>query len=225
MRHVARTPGLFHLRSLRRHAPGACGEHAGSRASAHPRSISRMPLLFRDFDKRVEIRSPREGLIRLRRHDEAATYLKRLGTTPEILEALRTVLNQYHGMNVERLSDAQVLQEAVRHLQSGSLQLMEVFEPRLEAPSTIVAEPQEVAAVEVTPPPAPRALLPLLEALQIEGAEVLPEIMQTLAQIDVIIAGIGSATLSLEPAPSKIPDITATMDSFSADITDTLGSL
>ena len=184
-----------------------------------------MPLLFRDFDKRVEIRSPREGLIRLRRHDEAATYLKRLGTTPEILEALRTVLNQYHGMNVERLSDAQVLQEAVRHLQSGSLQLMEVFEPRLEAPSTIVAEPQEVAAVEVTPPPAPRALLPLLEALQIEGAEVLPEIMQTLAQIDVIIAGIGSATLSLEPAPSKIPDITATMDSFSADITDTLGSL
>ena len=70
----------------------------------------------------------------------------------------------------------------------------------------------------------PRAL-PLLEELQIEGAEVLPEIMQTLEQIDVTIAGIGSASVSLEPAPSKIPAISATMDSSSAGITDTLGSL
>lgn len=184
-----------------------------------------MPLLFRDFDKRVEIRSSREGLIRFRRHDDAAAYLKQLGDAPDILKALRTVLHEHHGVDVARLDDAAVVEAAMRRLETGSLQLMEVFEPRLEAPATTVEEPEAEAPVDLAPPPGPPPLLPLLEELQIEGAEVLPEIMQTLEQIDVTIAGIGSASVSLEPAPSKIPAISATMDSSSTGITDTLGSL
>ena len=141
------------------------------------------------------------------------------------MAALRRVLHEQHGADVRWLSDATVIEEAARRLENGSLQLMEVFEPRLEAPSTIVEEPEEEAAAEMAPPPGPPPLLPLLEELQIEGDEVLPEITQTLEQIDATIAGIGSATVSLEPAPSKIPAISASMQSSSASITDTLASL
>ena len=184
-----------------------------------------MALLFRDFDKRVEIRSSREGVIRFRRDSDAAAYLKKLGNAPNLQIALRTVLHEHLGLDVRRLADETVIEEVVRRLENGSLQLMEVFEPRLEAPSTIVEEPEEEAPAEVAAPPAPPPLLPLLEELQIEGAEVLPEITQTLEQIDVTIAGIGSATVSLAPAPSKIPAINTSMQSSSTSITDTLGAL
>jgi hypothetical protein len=178
-----------------------------------------MALLFRDFDKRVEIRSSREGTMRFRQRSDAANCLKQL------VVSLCKMLEEHRGQDTSRLTDAQVILEAIRSLENGSLQLMEMYEPRLEAPSTMEEEPEAEAPAEMAPPPAPPALLPLLEELQIEGAEVLPEITQTLEKIDATIAGIGSATVSLAPAPSKIPAINATMQSSSASITDMLGAL
>ena len=54
-------------------------------------------------------------------------------------------------------------------------------------------------------------LLPVLEELQIEGAEVLPEIDQSLEQIDLTMGSIDSAGASLKPTPEKIAAIDTTM--------------
>ena len=51
----------------------------------------------------------------------------------------------------------------------------------------------------------------LLEEVQIEGAEVLPEIEQSLEQVDITIGEINLAPVSLEPTPSKVPAISEKM--------------
>jgi len=192
-------------------------------ASRH--GVTRTAQIYRDFDKRVEIRSARDGIIRYHRDVDAVVFLREHRDLPGLAAALRQALGQHHDLDLRRLSDEEVFAETERRLRNGWLQLMEIFEPRIEAPATVEEEPEEETPAEVAAPPAPPPLLPLLEELQIEGAEVLPEITQTLEQIDVTIAGIGSATVSLAPAPSKIPAINATMQSSSASITDTLGAL
>ncbi len=184
-----------------------------------------MQVLFRDVQKRVEIGSPREGVIHFDRLSEAVLYLRRHRHRTSVIATLRQVLFEHQHILVSRMTDDEIINEVSRRLLNGSLQLLEMFEPRIEAPCTVIEEPQAEAAVEMAPPPSLPPLLPLLEALQIEGAEVLPEIMQTLEQIDVTITSIGSASVSLVPAPSKIPAIGTAMDTSSADITDTLGAL
>lgn len=196
-----------------------------------------MALLFRDFDKRVEIRSAREGLIRFRQHADAAFYLRKHRGRPGLIAALRQMLAEHHHLQVRRLSDDEVIDEVARRLVNGSLQLMEMFEPRVEAPTT----PQEEAPLEEEPAvfmpaaavaAAPAAavpeeppLLPLLEEVQIEGAEVLPEIMQTLEQIDLTLAKIDIASVSLEPAPSGLPPINSAMRQAGSSAIETLGAL
>ncbi len=68
-------------------------------------------------------------------------------------------------------------------------------------------------------------LLPLLEQVQIEGAEVLPEVLQTLEQIDISLGSLDLAALSLEPAPSAIPGISGAMSEASASVTAALDAL
>ncbi len=197
-----------------------------------------MALLFRDFDMRIEIRSTREGLIRFRQHADAVFYLRKHSGRPGLITSLRQVLAEHHHIQVRRLSDDEVIEEVARRLLNGSLQLMEMFEPRVEVPTT----PQEKAAEEEAPavyipaaamatPTAPAVvvpevpLLPLLEEVQIEGAIVLPEIMQTLAQIDLTLGGISLATVSLEPAPSGVPPINSAMRQVSTSAIETLEAL
>ena len=72
--------------------------------------------------------------------------------------------------------------------------------------------------------PAP-PLLPILQTVQIEGAEVLPEIMQTLNNVKLAIGSIDLASLSLAPAPSKVPQIQTAMTDASTAITTALGDL
>lgn len=104
---------------------------------------------------------------------------------------------------------------------------------RAPAPAVLPAAPPPPAVVEPpsmslaqllapvpTPPP---ALLPVLEEVQIEGAEVLPEIEQSLEQVDLSIGEIGS--VSLEPAPSKVPDIEKAMNEAAAGAQADLGKL
>jgi hypothetical protein len=196
-----------------------------------------MALLFRDFDKRVEIRSTREGLIRFHRMSEAVHYLRKNCNRPGVTAALRQVLTEHHLLQVWRLSDQEVIDEVARRLLNGSLQLMEMFEPRVKGATTPHEEPQVDEPVAIEPVPARAAapaaaaipavppLLPLLEEVQIEGAEVLPEIMQTLEQIDLTMASIDLASVSLEPAPSGVPAIGSAMQKVSSSVTTTLDGM
>lgn len=68
-------------------------------------------------------------------------------------------------------------------------------------------------------------LLPLLEELQIEGAEVLPEITQSLEQIDLTLGTIDLAGISLAPTPSKVPQINTAMTDASQAVTKTIDEL
>ncbi len=193
-----------------------------------------MALLYRDFDKRVEIRSTRDGLIRYHRYAEAVDYLRSNRDRPELADALRQELTRYSRIEVADLTDDQVMEEVERRLLNGSLQLMEVFEPKVKGRTTPAEEPAEegpivvpAAAVLAAAVPVPEAppLLPLLEEVQIEGAEVLPEIMQTLEQIDLMMASIDLATVSLEPAPSGVPAIGSAMQQASSSVTASLGAM
>ena len=68
-------------------------------------------------------------------------------------------------------------------------------------------------------------LLPVLEELQIEGAEVLPEIDQSLEQIDLTMGSIDSAGASLKPTPEKIAAIDTTMTEAGKAVDQTLKDL
>jgi hypothetical protein len=69
------------------------------------------------------------------------------------------------------------------------------------------------------------SLLPDLEDLRIEGAEVLPELDQAMTQIDAVIASIGSASLSLDPAPDKIAPINVSLSDATSRTTAALAAL
>lgn len=58
-------------------------------------------------------------------------------------------------------------------------------------------------------------LLPALKKVQIEGAEVLPEIKQSLAETRATLATLGNVSASLEPAPNKVPEIKSTLEQAS----------
>ncbi|NQW94594.1 MAG: hypothetical protein HQ446_11310 [Polaromonas sp.] len=68
-------------------------------------------------------------------------------------------------------------------------------------------------------------LLDVLEEVQIEGAEVLPEVQQSLAQIRATLGSVKGASGSMAPVPNKLPDVKTAMDGSSAEITQTLDKL
>lgn len=65
-------------------------------------------------------------------------------------------------------------------------------------------------------------LLPLLVEVQIAGAKVLPEVLQTLEQIDLTMGSLDLAGISLEPTPSGVAAISEGMQQASASVTATL---
>ena len=78
----------------------------------------------------------------------------------------------------------------------------------------------DLPSVPVLPP-----LLPALEDLQIEGAEVMPEVEQSLAQIDATLGTVGSVSASLEPAPDGVPAVKSGMADASARVKGRLDAL
>ncbi|RSZ60488.1 hypothetical protein HF313_19620 [Massilia atriviolacea] len=67
-------------------------------------------------------------------------------------------------------------------------------------------------------------ILPVLEELRIEGAEVLPELDQSLAEVELSIARFSGASLSLDPAPDKVAQIAAAMKAAADEAQATLSS-
>jgi hypothetical protein len=95
-----------------------------------------------------------------------------------------------------------------------------------DAATTTTDSEAEVVSLNTLTDPAPvLAILPVLEEVQMETAEVLPEIDQSLEQIDQTMAGIDLASASLAPTPEKIPLIQKGMTDASAAIDKTLGEI
>jgi hypothetical protein len=75
------------------------------------------------------------------------------------------------------------------------------------------------AVVELPP------LLPALEQVQIEGAEVMPEVLQSLEQIDAALGSLGAVGASLDPLPHRVPDVPEAMAQASAELRRELDAL
>lgn len=112
-----------------------------------------------------------------------------------------------------------VLEEHARHARPG----------RLVAPPSPAASSAALAALpalsSLPTQPAVENLLPVLEDIRVEGAEVLPELDQSLEQVTASISSVESVSLSLEPAPSKVADITASMSEATERANAELGEL
>ena len=173
--------------------------------------------------------------------DEASAYLGFWTHEAAALSSLRYALYRCeHSPAVFAFSDRQVIQALSRKLAQGALVLTETSAPAGEVGWPQIPEttaPAVAASVEgadsvpinlnklpLDKPPVP-PLLPLLEELQIEGAEVLPEIEETLEQIDLTMGSIDLAGVSLKPAPSKVPEINTAMTDASSSVTKTLDEL
>jgi hypothetical protein len=160
--------------------------------------------------------------------------------------ALRIALYQAQpSAGIMALSDQEVLHRLAEKLVSGSLILSANRSggwPSAEVSSSAAgsaaaaagAAAGAAAAIESAPvvnlnalpdPPAVPAILPVLEEVEIGGAEVLPEVDQTLAQIDVALGTMDQASASLQPAPSKLPLINEAMTKASQAVTQTLDAL
>jgi hypothetical protein len=147
------------------------------------------------------------------RADDAGAYLCFWKNEAAAVTALRYALYRCeHSPSVFSFSDQQVIQALAAKLARGAL---------VAAPdsSTLI----NLDALPDRPPVPP--LLPLLEEVQIEGAEVLPEIEQTLEQIDLTLGSIDLAGASLAPTPSKVPLIETAMTDASRSVTKTLDDL
>lgn len=100
---------------------------------------------------------------------------------------------------------------------------------RLTAPPTSASTNSALAGMpalsDMPVVPTLPPLLDVLEDVQIEGAEVLPEVEQSLAQISDTLASVQGASGSMAPVPIKVPDVKTAMDSTSADINQALDQL
>jgi hypothetical protein len=191
-------------------------------------------------DRFSSLPSGRGPALAFSRADEAAAYLSFWTTDAAATSALRYALYRCeHSPSVFSLSDRQVIQALSAKLAHGTLLLTEDGVasngggwPVIPAAAAAVsgamgagaAAPINLNQLPATPIPPP-PLLPLLEELQIEGAEVLPEIEQTLEQIDLTMGSIDLAGVSLEPTPSKVPLIETAMTDASSSVTKTLDDL
>ncbi len=92
------------------------------------------------------------------------------------------------------------------------------------ASAVVPAEVVSLNAVAVPVVPVP-PILPVLEEVQMEGAEVLPEIEQALENINMTMGSVDTASVSMTPAPSKVPAIQTSMTTASNNITATLEAL
>lgn len=165
-----------------------------------------MALLFRDFDKRVEIRSRRDGLIRFRRESEAVLFLKEQRDTHGLIDALRQALAEHPPVESRHLTDEEVMEEVAQRLLNGSLQLMEMFEPRAEASASIKGLFEEKAEepIEVEPAPPPPVSKPPEPVVEPElsarvEAELPPEI-QIEAEVEKPPALAAEAEVAPQPA-------------------------
>lgn len=160
--------------------------------------------------------------------DEAFNYLRYWLAEPAARAELKWVLQRSGPSLVTSHGGVDGWLHALAgRLKSGAVAVMEEH-ARHARPGRLVAAPSAgsaaaAAALSSLPAlntlptlPAAENLLPALEDIRIEGAEVLPELDQSLEQVSASISSVESASLSLEPAPSKVADISTSIADASA---------
>lgn len=165
------------------------------------------------------------------RADDAVAYLRWWRNDPAACRELRTVLQRLEPSTwVFAHTDDRVIQALGAAIAQGLVVVSESAQaapaaglPGVPAPPAAPAAPLALTVAPIKPPVLP--LLPILEEIQIEGAEVLPEILQSLEQIDLTLGEIKIAPVSLAPTPSKIPEIESAMTAASGSVTQTLDGL
>jgi len=165
-----------------------------------------------------------------------------MATLPAVTPAMALRIALYEAQplpSVLRLSDQEVIQRLAENLLNGSLVLSGSRSggwPSSAAASGGVAAGAASSASAITSAPvvnlnslpdspAVIPLLPALEEVQMEGATVLPEVDQTMEQIDAAMGSMDQANASLQPAPSKVPQINDAMKSASGSVTQALDNL
>lgn len=167
--------------------------------------------------------------------DDAHNYLRYWLGEPAARAELRWVLQRSGPSLATAHAGADGWLHALAgRLMNGAILVMEEMN-RQALPGRLVAPPaaaMAAAALSALPAlsslpaiPALENLLPALEDIRIEGAEVLPELNQSLEQVQATIATIGSASLSLDPAPSKVAAIKDALSAATAKTNATLGEL
>ena len=165
------------------------------------------------------------------RADDAAQYLRHWRQDPAACRELRLALQRLEPSTwVFAYTDDRVIQALAAAIAQGLAVVSEsalppapAGLPGVPAPPPAPAAPLAMTVAPIKPPVPP--LLPVLEEVQIEGAEVLPEIMQSLEQIDLTLGEIKIAPVSLAPTPSKIPEIESALSAASGSVTRTLDEL
>lgn len=173
---------------------------------------------------------------RFRTVDEAQTYLRFWMGDPAARAELNWLLSKSGPSSAgQRGAANDWLQVLAGRLYAGAFVVMEESS-RFAAPGRLVVASSSAevatAALSSVPPlesvpavPVAPPLLPALEDVQVEGAEVLPEIEQSLAQVKVTLDTVGTASASLEPAPSKVADINTATNDAASKIQQHLGEL
>jgi hypothetical protein len=169
-------------------------------------------------------------------NEEAFHYLRHWMGEPPARAELKWVL-QRSGPSLATASagDDGWLHALAGRIAGGAIVVMEEL-GRQAMPGRLVAPAgggdASVAALAALPPlvslpvaPAPPPLLPVLEELRVEGAEVLPELDQSLEQVKLSIARFSGASLSLDPAPDKVAQISAAMKEAAGRAGQTMSSL
>jgi hypothetical protein len=184
----------------------------------------------------MDIGSPR----RVFRHQhDAETFLRSWMREPGAMMDLRRVLARSdRSATLHRLSDDDVIRALSTALVSGAIVISEGASHPLPnpllAPEAATVEPPTVPlnpGVDMPLAPAlvldalPEDVLDLLEEVQIEGAQVLPEIWETLEQIHLTMEKLNLMSVSLAPTPSGVPAISAAMSSASDSIAAELAAL
>lgn len=170
--------------------------------------------------------------------EDAERYLRFWLSDGAAMSQFRMALHDSgHSGLVGHRSDHEVTSALASKLLSRSLVLVEEGPPirpltvawtvstaaPLSEPPPVTVEVRAPKKPAVTPPALP--LLPLLEEVQIEGAKVLPEVLQTLEQIDLTMGSLDLAGVSLEPAPSGVASISQGMQQASATVTAAIDAL
>lgn len=151
--------------------------------------------------------------------DEAVAYLRYWSGDPAAQAELRWLLKKcapapLAGATADRWMHALagllisgtvvVVEETARRAMPGRL----AAAPAASAAATLATLPPLSSVPAVAPPP---NVLPAVEEARIEGAEVLPELDQSLAQVNATMGQVDTASASVAPAPDKVPDIGTAM--------------
>lgn len=168
--------------------------------------------------------------VEFRRIQEAIQYLRFWKEDARAMTELRNALSRFRNAPVSRMTNDEVIHGLAVHLVRGEL-LVGTGRADYGLPPTgadaAAASAAAVAAIAPAPPPPPlpASLLPKLEEVEIEGAQVLPEVLQTMEQLEATIAEIEVATVPLEPAPSGVTAINDALTNASSSVTSTLDEL